>query len=128
MRQANNSALSLATAALVLGLAAQAFADVPPTRERTRRTIEPQHAPPMTPPLEQAPPPEAEAPQPETEPPSQQAPETTQPTPDAKAEAKTSTEGKSGSCSIDTDSDQTIAGIAALVLLIAGAGLLGRRG
>jgi hypothetical protein len=79
----------------------------------------------MTPPLEEAPPPEVEAPQPETERPSQQAPDTAQPTPlqaqpEAKEEAKAATDGKSGSCSIDADSDQA--------LLIAGAALLGRRG
>jgi hypothetical protein len=122
MRQAKTTALSLTAAALVLGLAAPAFADVPPVRERTTRTVEPHHAPPMTPPPVETPPPEVAAPQPETAPPSQPTPE------EAKAEAKTATDGKSGSCSIDADSDQTIAGFAALIMLIAGAALLGRRG
>jgi hypothetical protein len=132
LRRAKTTAPSLATAALLLGLAAPAFADVPPgPREHTKRTIEPQHAPPMAPPLEQTPPPEVVAPQPETAPPSQQAPEAAPPTPqaqpEAKAEAKAATDGNSGSCSIDADSEQTISGIAALVMLIAGAALRGRR-
>jgi hypothetical protein len=120
MRQAKTRAPSFAIAALVLGLAAPAFADVPPVRERTTRTVEPHKAPPMIPPPEETPPPEVEASQPETAPPRAQ--------PEAKAEAKTATDGKSGSCSIDADSDQTIAGFAALLMLIAGAALLGRRG
>jgi outer membrane biosynthesis protein TonB len=138
LRKAKIMAPSLAVAVLLLGLATPAFADVPPgPRERTKRTIEPHEAPPMTPPLEQMPPPEVEAPQPETEPPSQQSPETAaQPTtaaappqaqPEAKGEAEAATAGKSGSCSIDADSEQAIAGVAALVMLIAGAGLTRRK-
>jgi MYXO-CTERM domain-containing protein len=138
LRHAKTTAPSLTVAALLLGLAAPAFADVPPgPRERNRRTVEAQHAPPMTPPLEEAPPPEVEAPQPETAPPPEQAPETAvQPAPDAappqtqpaaKEEAKAATDSKSGSCSIDAGSEQAITGIAALVMLIAGAGLRRRR-
>jgi hypothetical protein len=122
VRQAKTTALSLTAAALVLGRAAPAFADVPPRREHTKRTVEPHHAPPMTPPPVETPPPEVEASQPETAPPSQPTPE------EAKAEAKAATDAKSGSCSIDADSDQTIAGFAALLMLITGAALLGRRG
>jgi hypothetical protein len=134
LRQAKTMVPSLAVAAFLLGLAAPAFADVPPgPREHTKRTIEPHKAPPMTPPLEETPPPEVEAPQPETEPPSQQAPDTAQPLPlqaqpEAKEEAKAATDGKSGSCSIDADSEQALTGIAALAMLLAGAALLGRRG
>jgi hypothetical protein len=118
LRQAKTTAPSFAVAALLLGLAAPAFADV---------------APPRPPPVEATPPPEVEAPPPETEP---QAPETAaQPTPEAappqaqpeaKGDAKAATDGKSGSCSIEADSEQTIAGFAALLMLIAGAALRGR--
>jgi hypothetical protein len=133
LRHAKTLAPSLTVAALLLGLAAPAFADVPPEpRKRTSRTIEAQHAPPMTPPLEQTPPPEVEAPQPEPAP-SQQAPDTAQPTPpqaqpEAKGEAKAAADDKSGSCSIDADSEQTIVGIAALFMLLTSAAFLRRRG
>jgi outer membrane biosynthesis protein TonB len=138
LRHAKTLAPSLTVAALLLGLAAPAFADVPPEpRKRTSRTIEAQHAPPMTPPLEQTPPAEPEVPQPEPAPPSQQAPETVQPTPpqaqpeakgEAKGEAKAAADDKSGSCSIDADSEQTIVGIAALFMLLTSAAFLRRRG
>lgn len=138
LRQAKTTAPWLVLAALLFGLAAPAFADVPPgPRERKTRTVEGHHAPPMTPPLEEAPPPEVEAPPPETEAPAQPAPENAAaPTPnaaspdaktDAKTDAKAATDSKSGSCSIDPDSEQTLGGIAALVMLIAGAGLTRRK-
>jgi hypothetical protein len=138
LRLAKTRAPSLAIAALLLGLAAPVFADVPPgPREHNKRTIEPHKAPPMTPPLEEMPPPELEVPQPETEPSSQTAPTTAaQPTPEAappqarseaNEDAKAATDGKSGSCSIDAGSEQTLAGIAGLIMLIAGA-VLRRRG
>src|SRR5262245_7155093 len=110
--KANTTVPALAVAALLLGLADPAFADVPPRREHEKRTVEPAHAPPIAPPVEATP-------QPETEPPPQEAPEpTVQPTPEAappppakpeaKAEAKAA-DSKSGNCSIDVGSDQTLA-------------------
>lgn len=129
LRQAKTLAPSLTLAAFLLGLAAPAFADVPPgPREHTKRTIEPQRAPPMTPPLEQAPPPET-APPPEAAPP----PETPTPVAAPQAQGETKDEAKaakdkSGSCSIDAGSEQALAGVAALVMLIAGAGLRRRGG
>jgi outer membrane biosynthesis protein TonB len=133
LRQAKNTAPSLTLAALLFGLAAPAFADVPPgPPERNRRTVESQHAPP----LEEAPPPEVEAPPPEAEVPAQPTSENaaaptpevkTDPKTEAKNDAKAATDSKSGSCSIDPDSEQTLGGIAALVMLIAGAGLTRRK-
>lgn len=99
LRNANTTAPSLAVAALLFGLASPAFADVPPRD-----------------PVEQ---PEVEPPKPETPPPPQPDAKS-----DAKSEAKAATKDKSGNCSVDTRSDDALGGIAALVMLIAGAGLL----
>lgn len=124
MRILQASLPSLALAVLVFGLASPAFADVPPgPRERTTRTVEPQKAPPMTPPREEQPQPEqpqapasAEPPTPQTAP------------PQAADQAKTAKDEKSGSCSIAVGSEQDLGTLAALVVLVVGGSLLRRRG
>lgn len=121
---------ALAVAALLLGLAAPASADVAPRRERKTRTVESQHAPPMEQPAE-----------PEAEPPAQQTPPSATATPDAAppqdqakseppkavAEVESAKTEKTGSCSIGEGSEQHLAGFAALLLLLCGASLRRRR-
>ena len=124
LRKAKAIAPSLTVAALTLGLAAPAFADVAPgPRERKTKTLEPHEAPPAE--LEAPPEPEPEA-EPETEPAPEAKPEV-ETKPEVKSEpepkkAEAAKNEKSGSCSID-DGSQHLFGLAALVLLISGASL-----
>jgi len=121
---------SLAALALVLGSAAPALADLAPRREHKKSTLEPHKPPPMEEPAE---PSEVEAP-PEPEPETEAEPEPkaepeakTETKPEAEPEPEAKAETKSGSCSITDDPERGLIGLAALVLVISGAGLRRRR-
>jgi len=120
LRQTNTRVPALAFATLLLGLAMPALADAPPSgRERPSRTLEPHHAPAMAPPAETPPPkpPPADSPAlapqtpPSAEPPPVAAPPQAQPA---------ASEDKASNCSIDADSDPSMLGLAAMIMLIAG--------
>lgn len=88
---------SLIFAALLLGSSSPALADVAPPEPKEVTTPAPEQ------------------------------PAKTETKTDAKSDTKSDAETKSGNCSVETDNNQSVLGLAALVLLISGAALRRRK-